>query len=41
VRDVVIDGPKPVAKLAARPGPLGINVVNRLWVELGRSFSPA
>jgi hypothetical protein len=41
VRDVVIDGPKPVAKLAARPGPLGINVVNQIWVALGRSFSPA
>lgn len=41
VRDTVIDGPKPVAKLAARPGPLGAGTVDRLFRALGASFPPA
>jgi hypothetical protein len=41
VRDVAIDGPKPVAKLAARPGVLSDGMVSRLWDELARSLPPA
>ena len=41
VRDIVIDGPKPVAKLAGRAGPLGAVDVERIWHELGRLFPPA
>jgi Nuclease-related domain len=41
VDDVVIDGPKPIAKLAKRPGLLQPDAVNRLCEELGRRFPPA
>lgn len=41
VRDVVIDGPKPVAKLAARPGDMGSEAVDRLWREVDAVFPPA
>jgi len=41
VRDVVIDGPKPVARLAARPGALGEEDVERIWRILGLHFPPA
>lgn len=41
VRDIAIDGPKPVAKLAARPGVMTAEEVFRLWSELGRVFPPA
>jgi hypothetical protein len=41
VGDVVIDGPKPIAKLAGRIGPLRPDVVERLWDNLGRRFPPA
>lgn len=41
VRDIVIDGPKPIAKLAGRTGPLRPDVVKRLWDDLGRRFPPA
>jgi hypothetical protein len=40
VREIVIDGPKPVAKLARRPGPLDAGAIERVWVHLGRSFPP-
>lgn len=41
VRDIVIDGPKPIAKLAGRTGPLRPDVVEPLWEDLGRRFPPA
>lgn len=41
VNDIVIDGPKPVSKLAARPGPLGIEDTERLWRALAYRFPPA
>ena len=41
VRDVVIDGPKPVAKLAARGGAMTDEAVDRLWRTLGDAFPPA
>jgi hypothetical protein len=41
VGEIVIDGPKPVAKLARRPGPLDAGAIERVWVHLGRSFPPA
>ncbi len=41
IRDIVIDGPKPVSKLAARPGPLSLPAIERLWGELARRFPPA
>jgi nuclease-like protein len=41
VRDVVIDGPKPVARLAARQGGNALDTVNRLYIELERLFPAA
>lgn len=41
VRDIVIDGPKPVARLAARPGPLQPEDIVRIWQVLARQFPPA
>jgi hypothetical protein len=41
VRDVVVDGPRPVAKLAGRPGPLDGETVERIWRQLGSSFPRA
>jgi hypothetical protein len=41
VRDIVIDGPKPIAKVAGRSGPLGPDVIKALWEDLGRQFPPA
>jgi Nuclease-related domain len=41
VREIVIDGPKRVAKLARRPGLLDAAAIERVWVHLGRSFPPA
>jgi nuclease-like protein len=41
VRDVVIDGPKPVARLAARQGGNALDAVNRLYIELERLFPAA
>lgn len=41
VHNVVIDGPKPIAKLARRPGSLTSERVEQLWQQLGRAFPPA
>jgi hypothetical protein len=41
VRDVIIDGPKPVAKLARRPGPVNANTIDRVWRLLALQFPPA
>jgi hypothetical protein len=41
VREIVVDGPKPVAKLARRPGPLDVAAIERVWTHLGRTFPPA
>lgn len=41
VRDVAIDGPKPVARLAARPGLLPADEVDRIWQVLALRFPPA
>lgn len=41
VRDVVIDGPKPIAKLARRPGPLNADTINNIWRILGTTFPEA
>jgi hypothetical protein len=41
VRGVVIDGPKPVARLAARAGAVGPEAIHRVWRDLGSSFPPA
>jgi hypothetical protein len=41
VRDLVIDGPKPIAKLARRPGPLSAEEVHQLWERLGRALPSA
>lgn len=41
VRDIVIDGPKPIAKLARRPGPLNADRIDQIWRELGQAFPPA
>lgn len=41
VRDIVIDGPKPIAKLACRPGPLDGDRIDQVWRRLGHAFPPA
>ena len=41
VREIIIDGPKPVANLARRPGPLHAETIDRIWSSLGRSFPAA
>jgi Nuclease-related domain len=41
VRDVVIDGPKPIAKLARRAGPLPIDAIDRLCAYLEARFPSA
>jgi nuclease-like protein len=41
VRDIVIDGPKPVSRLAARPGALPTKEIERLWRALACRFPPA
>lgn len=41
LRNVVIDGPKPIAKLARRPGPLTPERIEQIWQQLGRAFPPA
>jgi hypothetical protein len=41
VRRVVVDGTKPVARLARRPGPVAPELVERIWRDLALSFPPA
>jgi hypothetical protein len=41
VRDIAIDGPKPVSRLAARPGSLRAEDIDRIWRALGRRFPRA
>lgn len=41
VRDVVIDGLKPIAKLASRPGPLNPDMISHIWQQLGSAFPEA
>lgn len=41
IRGVVVDGPKPIAKLASRPGPLEGQVSDRAWAQLGKAFPKA
>jgi len=38
VRGILVDGPKRVAKLAARPGSLSPDVATRIWADLARAF---
>jgi nuclease-like protein len=41
VRGIIVDGPKPVATLARRPGRLGPEAVERIWRHLAHSFPQA
>jgi hypothetical protein len=41
VRGVLVDGPRPVARLAARPGSLEPDAIQRVWDDLARAFPPA
>lgn len=41
VRNIVIDGPKPIAKLARRAGPLTLDDIGQLWRQLDRAFPAA
>lgn len=41
VREIVIDGPKPVAKLVRRAGPLGHEQIDLITRELASAFPPA
>ncbi len=39
--DVVIDGPRALAKLARRAGPHDTDAIERIWAYLGQAFPPA
>ena len=41
IRGVLIDGPKPIARLAARPGSLDTDTVDQIWAHLARAFPSA
>jgi hypothetical protein len=41
VRDVTIDGPRRVARLASRPGPVNADTIDRVWRLLALQFPPA
>jgi hypothetical protein len=41
VRGIMIDGPKPVAKLARRPGQLSPEAIESIWRDLARSLPQA
>jgi hypothetical protein len=41
IRGIVVDGPKRVAQLAARPGSLEADAVERIWGYLARTFPSA
>jgi hypothetical protein len=41
IRNIMIDGPKPIAKLACRPGPLTPERIEELWQQLGRALPQA
>lgn len=41
IRDVIIDGPKPVSKLAARSGALSCDDIERVWRALSHRFPAA
>jgi hypothetical protein len=41
VCNIVIDGPKPIAKLACHRGPLTSERIKQLWQQLGLAFPPA
>lgn len=41
VGEIIVDGPRPVAKLARRPGPLSAQTVERIWRSLAHSFPSA
>ncbi len=41
VRAILIDGPKPIAKLARRHGPLDTDHIERIWRHLATAFPPA
>jgi hypothetical protein len=41
VREVIIDGPKPVSKLAARSGPMSVEDIERVWRALSHHFPVA
>jgi hypothetical protein len=41
LREIIIDGPKPVSKLAARPGALAPADIERIWQSLAHAFPPA
>ena len=41
VDGIAIDGPKPIARLAGRPGQLSPSSIQELWSILARAFPPA
>jgi nuclease-like protein len=41
MRGIIVDGPKPVAKLARRPGQLSSEAIERIWRHLAHSFPQA
>jgi hypothetical protein len=41
VREIIVDGPRPVAELARRPGPLDPEMIDRIWTHLSHSFPSA
>jgi hypothetical protein len=41
IRGILVDSPKPVARLAARPGSLEPDAVKRIWGCLAQAFPSA
>lgn len=41
IRGVLVDGPKPVSRLAARPGSLAPSAIHGIWAHLARAFPSA
>jgi hypothetical protein len=41
IRAILVEGPKPVSRLAARSGPLDSDTIERIWTHLGREFPSA
>lgn len=37
IRGILVDGPKPIASLATRPGPLDTETIEQIWAHLARA----
>jgi len=41
VGEIIVEGPKPIAKLTQRPGAFDTETIDRMWNVLGQAFPPA